>query len=190
MKIKTADFILSAPTLADCPDFGLPEIAMIGRSNVGKSSFINAILGRKKIAKTSNTPGKTRLINLYKINEEFVIADLPGYGYARVSKMEQKKWQKNLQEYLLKRDTLRAVIQLIDIRHDAQKNDLQMREWLEHYKIPIVTFATKADTISKNDMYKSKQKIARTLNTEVIEFSAKSRLNTDQALDIIEEIVK
>ena len=122
MKVISAEFLLSCVGLEGCPKLNLPEIAMIGRSNVGKSSFINSLVNRKKLAKTSNTPGKTRLINLYNINNSFIIADLPGYGFAKVSKTEQNLWKKNLEKYLLKRKSLKAVFHLIDIRHDVQKN--------------------------------------------------------------------
>ncbi len=173
-KITSAKFITSSTCLKDCPDFNLPEIALIGRSNVGKSSFINTLVNRKKLAHTSNTPGKTRLINFYNINEELIIADLPGYGYAKVSKSEQEKWKKSLEEYLKERKSLKAVIQFIDGRHDVQNNDTLMREWLDFYKIPIITLATKTDTLSKNEAFKSVQNISKTLDTEVIEFSSKT----------------
>ena len=130
MKISSAEFVTSSDCLKNCPEFNLPEIAMIGRSNVGKSSLINAITSRRNMARTSNTPGKTRLINFYKINDKFILADLPGYGYAKISKSEQEKWKKNLEDYLLNRDSLVAVIQLIDARHPVQNNDLLMRDWL------------------------------------------------------------
>ena len=126
MIIKKAKFITSAAKLSQCPNFGLPEVALLGRSNVGKSSFINALTNNSKLAKTSNKPGKTRLINLFDFNEEYIVADLPGYGYAQVSREMQNEWQKSLEEYLLNRDSLKLLIQFIDSRHEIQKNDLQM----------------------------------------------------------------
>lgn len=189
-KITTANFITSSTCLKNCPDFNLPEIALIGRSNVGKSSFINALTNRKKLAHTSNTPGKTRLINFYNINEELIIADLPGYGYAKVSKTEQEKWSKTLEEYLKERKTLKSVIQFIDSRHDVQNNDIQMREWLDYYKIPIITLATKTDTLSKNEVFKSIQNISNRLNSEVINFSAKTAVGKDKILGVFTEIIK
>lgn len=171
-KITSAEFITSATCLKNCPDFNLPEIALIGRSNVGKSSFINTLVNRKRLAHTSNTPGKTRLINLYNINKKLIIADLPGYGYAKVSLTEREKWKKTLEEYITKRDSLKAVIQFIDARHEVQNNDLLMREWLDYHEIPVITVATKIDTVSKNKIRKFVQTIAETLKTEVIAFSA------------------
>lgn len=159
MKINTAEFIKSAPRLADAPDFrGLPEIAFVGRSNVGKSSLINSLLRRKGLAKTSNTPGKTRLINFYQIcysdrKKEIIFADLPGYGYAKVSKTEQAQWGKNLEEYLTQRPTLRFAVQLIDSRHGPQVSDMEMLAWLHLKKLPVILVLTKTDKISKNDLH-------------------------------------
>ena len=123
MKFLQAKFIISAEKLSQCPNFSLPEYPLLGRSNVGKSSFINGLANQKKLAKTSNTPGKTRLINFFNFSDKFTIADLPGYGYAKVSKEAQNRWQKYLEEYLLKRTQIKSLIQLIDARHDIQKND-------------------------------------------------------------------
>jgi len=185
IRITKADFLVSSPDLKRCPEYNLPEIALIGRSNVGKSSFINTLVNRKKLAHTSNTPGKTRLINLYNIEERFIIADLPGYGYAKVSKKEQQTWAKNLEEYITKRESLKCVIQFIDIRHDAQKNDLQMREWLDYHNVPVITVATKADSISKNKLAATIKKISETLHSEIVGFSAKTGLGKDKILNLI-----
>ena len=127
MKHLNANFIISAEKLSQCPDFPFPEFPLLGRSNVGKSSFINALANNKKIAKTSNTPGKTRLINFFNFSDKFIVADLPGYGYAKVSKEAQARWQKYLEEYLLNRKQIKSLIQFVDARHDIQKNDFQMR---------------------------------------------------------------
>ena len=189
-RITQATFITSSTCLKNCPDFNLPEIALIGRSNVGKSSFINTLTNRKKLAKTSNTPGKTRLINFFNINEELIIADLPGYGYAKISKTEQEKWSKILEEYLKGRKSLKTVIQFIDARHDVQNNDYQMREWLDFHKIPIITLATKTDTLSKNEAFRAIQNISKTLNTEVIEFSSKTGVGKDKILAVFTGIIK
>ena len=143
MKYITADFVISAEKLSQCPNTQLSEYPLLGRSNVGKSSFINALCNNKKLAKTSNTPGKTRLINYFNFSNKFMIADLPGYGYAKISKETQARWQKNLEEYLLNREQIKYLIQLIDSRHDIQKNDFQMREWVNAYDLPIITIATK-----------------------------------------------
>jgi len=189
-KITSATFVTSSTCLKNCPDFNLPEIALIGRSNVGKSSFINTLTNRKKLAKTSNTPGKTRLINFFNINEELIIADLPGYGYAKVSKTEQAKWGKILEEYLKGRNSLKIVIQFIDARHDVQNNDLQMREWLDFNGIPVITMATKTDTLSKNEAFRSVQNIAKIFNTEVIEFSSKTGAGKDKVLAALTGIIQ
>jgi len=190
MKILNADFITSADSLKNCPEIGLPEIALVGRSNVGKSSFINKICNRKNLAKTSNTPGKTRLINYYKINNDFVITDLPGYGFAKISKAEQQRWKKILEEYLTKRDTLKGVIQFIDARHDVQNNDFIMRDWLEYNAIPVITIAAKVDTLSKNLAVSSVSNISKKLSSKVIGFSGKTGYGTDEILDTLENFIK
>lgn len=189
MKIIKAEFVTSADCLKNAPALNMPEIALIGRSNVGKSSFINAVTNRKKLAKTSNTPGKTRLINFFNINDKFSLVDLPGYGYAKVSQKEQQRWQRDLEEYLLQREELVAVIQFIDARHEVQKNDLQMREWLEFNNFNIITVATKADVLSKNAVPKSVKDISKTINSKVYAFSAKEGLGKHEVLDKIEEFI-
>lgn len=171
MKINSAKFITSAPSIKECPDLKLPEFALIGRSNVGKSSFINNLVNMKNLAKTSNKPGKTRLINLFNINESFVIADLPGYGFAQVSKKMQDDWQKNIEKYLLNREELVALIQFIDARHPIQKNDYQMAEWIMHNKLPYMVVATKIDCIPRAQIQKVVSNIKKELQTEVYPFS-------------------
>jgi GTP-binding protein len=149
-KSPQVEFLLSAPDLDHCPDLqGKPEIAMIGRSNVGKSSFINKLTKRKKLAHTSNTPGKTRLINYYVVADSWALVDLPGYGFAKVSKTEQARWRQNLEEYLLERESLLGVIQLIDSRHGAQPNDIAMNGWLNSAGIEVAVVLTKTDKAKK-----------------------------------------
>lgn len=189
MECKNAKFIISASNLAQCPDLSLPEFALIGRSNVGKSSFINKLSNNNKLAKTSNTPGKTRLINLFMFNNLFVFADLPGYGYAKVSKEEQNRWQKNLEEYLLKRESLKAVFHFIDARHDIQKNDFQMHDWLSLNKIYSVNILTKCDYISKNELFNKQKNIEKYFNNEVFPFSTKSNLYIKAIFDKIEDLI-
>ena len=162
MKQLQANFIISAEKLSQCPDFPFPEFPLLGRSNVGKSSFINALANNKKIAKTSNTPGKTRLINFFNFSDKFMVADLPGYGYAKVSKEAQAKWQKYLEEYLLKREQITSLIQFIDARHEIQKNDMQMREWVEAYNLPIFTIVTKIDYIPRSKVQSVIAKVKKT----------------------------
>ena len=174
MKIVKAEFIKSSDCLKNCPETDLPEIALIGRSNVGKSSFINKFCNRKNLAKTSNTPGKTRLMNYFNINDEFMIVDLPGYGYAKVSQSELNKWKIELENYLLKRNNLKFVIQFVDSRHDIQKNDLQMREWLDYNNIKVLTIATKTDSIPKSKVSSKINELSKISKSKVVGFSAKT----------------
>ena len=180
MKYITADFVISAEKLSQCPNTQLSEYPLLGRSNVGKSSFINALCNNKKLAKTSNTPGKTRLINYFNFSNKFMIADLPGYGYAKISKETQARWQKNLEEYLLNREQIKYLIQLIDSRHDIQKNDYQMREWVNAYDLPIITIATKIDYVPKNKVLNVLSKIKKEFGGDVLPFSSVNhRYNED-----------
>lgn len=167
-----ANFIVSAEKLSQCPDFQLNEFPLLGRSNVGKSSFINGLANNRKLAKTSNTPGKTRLINFFNFSNEFILADLPGYGYAKVSKEAQNRWQKYLEEYLLKREQITSLIQLVDGRHDIQKNDFQMREWIQAYDLPIFTVVTKIDYVPKPKIQSVLKKVEKEFGGEVYPFSA------------------
>lgn len=172
MKSLNANFIISAEKLSQCPDFKLPEYPLLGRSNVGKSSFINGLANHRKLAKTSNTPGKTRLINFFNFSEKFMIADLPGYGYAKVSKEAQNKWQQYLEEYLLNREQIKSLIQLVDGRHDIQKNDMQMREWVQAYNLPIFTVVTKIDYVPKNKVLSVVKNVEKQFGGIVLPFSA------------------
>ena len=189
MKIKKAKFIISSPSLELCPELNLPEFALLGRSNVGKSSFINALTNNSKLAKTSNTPGKTRLINLFQINEDFILADLPGYGFAKVSQKEQANWQKNLEKYLLGRQTLKSAIQFIDSRHDIQNNDFQMNEWLRANDVPVFYILTKCDYISKNEIPKKVALIERHLGSKCFPFSTKNKYFYENILKHFESLI-
>ncbi len=150
MKINYADFVISSAIWTKCPDPTMPEYAMIGRSNVGKSSLINMITGRKKLAKISGTPGKTITINHFLINGDWYLVDLPGYGYARRSKTERAKWEKMIKGYILNRENLLTLFTLIDVRHEPQKNDMEFIEWLGMSGIPFVMIFTKADKLTRN----------------------------------------
>lgn len=178
-----AKFVISAEKLSQCPDFKLPEFPLLGRSNVGKSSFINGLANNKKLARTSNTPGKTRLINFFDFSDKFMIADLPGYGYAKVSAEAQNKWQKYLEEYLLKREQITNLVQLIDARHEIQKNDFQMREWVLTYDLPIITVVTKIDCISKNKIQSAIAHVKREFGGEIFPFSAVDNRYNDKILN-------
>ncbi len=192
MKIKNAKFLTSSPNLELCPDVDIPEFALLGRSNVGKSSFINTLVNQSKLAKTSNTPGKTRLINLFEIQTDtkpFILADLPGYGFAKVSKKEQESWQKNLEKYLLKRKNIVSTIQFIDARHDIQKNDFQMQQWLKYNNIPCFNVLTKCDYISKNEISKKISIIKKEFQNDAIPFSSKEKQYIAEILNKISNLI-
>lgn len=184
-KYISGNFVISAEKLSQCPTFNLPEFALLGRSNVGKSSFINRLSNNKKLAKTSNTPGKTRLINFFNMSEKFIIADLPGYGYAKISKETQERWQRNLEEYLLNRSEIKSLIQFIDARHEIQKNDFQMREWVNSYSLPIFTIVTKIDYVKRSDIQKIVSKIKREFGGDVLPFSSTDSYYVDNVTDYI-----
>ncbi len=166
MKIRSCKFIISAVSPKQYPQDEMPEIALAGRSNVGKSSLINMLLNRKKLARTSSTPGKTQTINFYKINEEYHLVDLPGYGYARVSKSSKEAWGKMMEKYLTTRDNIVEVVQLIDIRHKPTQQDIQMYNWIRHYGFKGIVAATKLDKIKKSQRQKHISQIRKTLEME------------------------
>lgn len=145
MKIKEAAYVISSPSVEQCPKPDKPEYAFIGRSNVGKSSLINMVCGRDALAKISASPGKTKLINHFIVNKEWYLVDLPGYGYAKISQSERKKWEKMIQDYLRKRETLVNIFVLIDSRHMPQKIDLEFVNQLGEWQIPFTLVFTKAD---------------------------------------------
>lgn len=155
MPIKTAKFFVSSQKISQCPKPNLPEYAFIGRSNVGKSSLINMLTSHKDLAKTSSTPGKTKLINHFIINESWYLVDLPGYGFAKLSKSIKEKWQKMIEDYLSYRENLMCIFVLIDSRLEPQKIDLQFIEWLGTNQIPFSIVFTKTDKISENQLAKS-----------------------------------
>lgn len=154
MKIHTAEFIISNTDISKCPKDRLPEYAFIGRSNVGKSSLINMLMQRKDLAKTSGKPGKTQLINHFKINNTWFLVDLPGYGYAQVSKSKRKSFQKFIQDYFLQREQLVCSFVLIDIRHDPQKVDLDFMQFLGENNVPFCIVFTKADKLGSSSLNK------------------------------------
>lgn len=185
MKYMQAKFLISAEKLSQCPEYTLPEFPLLGRSNVGKSSFINGLANHKKLAKTSNTPGKTRLINFFDFSNKFMLADLPGYGYAKVSKEAQNRWQKYLEEYLLKRKQITSLIQLVDGRHDIQKNDFQMREWVMAYDLPIFTIITKMDYVPKSKTLNVIKNVEKQFGGVVLPFSAIDNRYNEKIFDHI-----
>ena len=188
MKQLSAKFIISAEKLSQCPDFKLNEFPLIGRSNVGKSSFINAIANNNKIAKTSNTPGKTRLINFFDFSNKFIIADLPGYGYAKVSKEAQAKWQEYLEQYLLNRPQIKSLIHFVDARHELQKNDYVMRNWIEAHNLPVFTLVTKIDHVPKTKVQNVVDRVQKDFSGLVLPFSATEKRYCEAVLNNLLEM--
>lgn len=191
LNTHNASILLSAANKSHYPQDDLPEIALAGRSNVGKSSFINTMLGRKNLARTSSKPGKTQLLNFFNIDDKLRFVDVPGYGYAKVSKSERAKWGKMIEEYLTSRDNLRAVVSLVDLRHEPSKEDVQMYEFLKYYDIPVIIVATKADKIPRGKWNKHESMVKKTLGFDktdrFIIFSSVDRVDIDEAWDTILE---
>ncbi|MBR5926378.1 MAG: YihA family ribosome biogenesis GTP-binding protein [Firmicutes bacterium] len=189
MKIVKAEFIGSAAKKTQYPPEGPVEIAFAGRSNVGKSSLINLLTGRKNLAKVSGNPGKTRTINFFDIDGSWRIVDLPGYGYAKVSKAESESWGKMMEDYLENRESLATVVQLVDCRHEPTAQDIQMFEYLRYYGLSGIVVATKADKLSKSELNKNLAMIKRTLelddNEILIAMSALKKTGTDRLLEEI-----
>lgn len=191
MKVTSSEIVISAVKPAQYPAENLPEIALAGRSNVGKSSFINKMLARKSLARTSSKPGKTQTLNFYIINEVLHFVDVPGYGYAKVSKKEREIWGEMIETYMTTREQLRAVVLLIDVRHPPTKDDVLMYGFLKHYDIPAIIVATKADKIPKSKWQKHVKVIKDTLNMEKTDsfvlFSSETGQGKDEAWKIIKE---
>lgn len=194
MKINKSELETVAVKPAQYPNPSVPEIAFAGRSNVGKSSLLNLITGRKSLARVSGNPGKTRTINFYLCNDEFRIVDLPGYGYAKVSRAESEKWGKMMESYLENRENLLKVIQLVDIRHKPSAQDVQMYDYLKYFGLDGIVVATKADKVSRNEMTKCIKEIRNTLGMEkddiVIPCSALKRTGHEELLNVIEELLQ
>ena len=193
MKINKSELEAIAVKPRQYPPENLPEIAFAGRSNVGKSSLLNNLTGRKKLAHVSGNPGKTRTINFYKINDKFRIVDLPGYGYAKLSKSMTEGWAEMMEAYLSGRKNLRKVIQLVDIRHEPSKLDIQMYDYLRYYGLDGIVVATKADKISSNQKQKSLNIIRKTLNMNkddvIIPISSLKKTGTENLIKEIELIL-
>lgn len=192
MIIKSAEFIKSAVKKSHYPPADLPEIAFAGRSNVGKSSLINILVNRKRLVKTSSTPGRTQLINFFCINDDYFLVDLPGFGYAKVPKNIRKTWGQMIETYLSSRDTLIGVVLLIDIRRDSPaQGEMDLIHWLDNYNIPIIIVLTKADKLKKNKRNQQHKRIADILSMkkdDIILFSAKTRLGREKIWEKIETL--
>ncbi|HWI46858.1 MAG TPA: ribosome biogenesis GTP-binding protein YihA/YsxC [Rummeliibacillus sp.] len=191
MKVNNVEMVISAVRPAQYPEDGLPEFALAGRSNVGKSSFINRMIGRKSMARISSKPGKTQTLNFYKIEEQLFFVDVPGYGYAKVSKTEREAWGKMIEQYITGRGVLKAVVQIIDIRHEPTDDDCMMYDFLKHYNIPTIVVATKADKIKKGNYAKHIKMVKDVLdmapNDPIILFSSEKGMGMEQAWEEIEE---
>lgn len=194
MIIKKSDLETVAVKPGQYPPENLKEIAFAGRSNVGKSSLLNLITGRKKLARVSGSPGKTRTINFYIINDEFRIVDLPGYGYAKVSKSMSEGWGEMMERYLANRPNLVKVVQLVDIRHEPSKQDVEMYNYLRHYGLDGIVVATKADKISRNQLARQIKLIKQTLKLsaedKVIPVSALKRTGYEELLEVMEDLLE
>lgn len=193
MKITKAEIIISAVSKKQYPEGRLSEIAMAGRSNVGKSSFINTLLNRKNLARTSSKPGKTQTLNFYLINEAFYFVDVPGYGYAKVSKKEREAWGVMMEEYFSERENLRAAALIVDIRHDPTEDDKLMYNFLKFYDLPVLVIATKLDKVPKNKRDHHARKMRKLLdmdeNDKLIPFSSETGEGKDKAWKEIIDII-
>lgn len=192
MIIRKSDLDAVAVIPAQFPEKGFPEVAFAGRSNVGKSSLINSMLNRKALARISGTPGKTRTINFYNINDELYMVDLPGYGYAKVSKEEKEKWGEMIEGYITNREMLKLVVLLVDIRHEPTQDDKLMFKWMKATGNQAVVVATKADKLSRNQMFKSIAIIKKSLQIEkediFVTYSSETKMGRDELWEIIERV--
>ena len=191
--IRKAEYVASAVKPDQYPAGGLPEIAMAGRSNVGKSSLINRFLNRKNLARTGNTPGKTQTLNFYRVNDAWMLVDLPGYGYAKVAKTVNASWGKMMGTYFDKRESLRAALQIVDIRHAPSREDVEMQQYLRQSQVPTLVVATKADKISRGQWLKHLTVIARDLGIDdvsmILPFSAQTGAGVEELHEAFEEIL-
>ncbi|GAE92658.1 GTP-binding protein EngB [Gracilibacillus boraciitolerans JCM 21714] len=195
MKVNKAEIVISAVSEKQYPNDKWPEIALAGRSNVGKSSFINKLINRKNLARTSSKPGKTQTLNFYNINDLFYFVDVPGYGYAKVSKKEREKWGGNMmEEYFSLRDTLRLTVLIVDIRHQPTEDDRLMYDFLKHYEIPVLVIATKLDKIPKNKRDTHLKRVISTLEMDeddaVLSFSAETSEGKEEVWSYLDNFIK
>jgi len=193
MIIRKSELLITAAKKEQYPETVVPEIAFAGKSNVGKSSMINAMLNRRNLARTSSSPGKTQTINFYNINDQFNFVDLPGYGYAKVSKQEKDKWGGMIETFFKVRNQLKEVVLLVDIRHEPGKNDQQMYEWIRSFNYTGYVIATKSDKLSRSQQIKCISVIKKTLNIEdsklILPISATSKQGVEEIWSLLEKIL-
>ncbi|EAC4814832.1 YihA family ribosome biogenesis GTP-binding protein [Listeria monocytogenes] len=191
MDVNNVELIISAVRPEQYPESDLPEYALAGRSNVGKSSFINTMIRRKSMARISQKPGKTQTLNFYKIEEALFFVDVPGYGFAKVSKTEREKWGVMIETYITSREQLRGVIQIVDLRHKPTEDDRMMYEFLKYYDIPVIVVATKADKIPRSKWQKNAKIVRETLDFDpddkFVLFSSETKMGKDEAWQFIKE---
>ncbi|EDO0185134.1 YihA family ribosome biogenesis GTP-binding protein, partial [Listeria monocytogenes] len=189
--VNNVELIISAVRPEQYPETDLPEYALAGRSNVGKSSFINTMIRRKSMARISQKPGKTQTLNFYKIEEALFFVDVPGYGFAKVSKTEREKWGVMIETYITSREQLRGVIQIVDLRHKPTEDDRMMYEFLKYYDIPVIVIATKADKIPRSKWQKNAKIVRETLDFDpddkFVLFSSETKMGKDEAWQFIKE---
>lgn len=193
INFNNINLIISAVKKAQYPDTGLTEVALSGRSNVGKSTFINSMIGRKNMARTSQQPGKTQTLNFYNIDEQLIFVDVPGYGYAKVSKVQREKFGKMIEEYITQRENLKLVIQLIDLRHQPTEDDVLMYNYLKHFDIPTLIICTKEDKIAKGKVQKHIKRIKDKLELEsgdnIISYSSIKNSKQQEIWNFIETYI-
>ena len=192
MKINNVSLAAVAAVPSQYPEEIRPEVAFVGRSNVGKSSLINCLMNRKALARVSQSPGKTRTINFYDIENKIYFVDLPGYGYAKAPKDEIARWGPMIEKYLTGRENLKAIVQLIDLRHPPSKLDLQMVEWLRHYNVQIIFVLTKMDKINRSQVPKHvkiiREGVGASSDTIIVPFSSETKQGREELLAVIEKI--
>lgn len=194
MKVTSSDIVISAVKPEQYPSDPIPEFALAGRSNVGKSSFINKMINRKNLARTSSKPGKTQTLNFYIINDELHFVDVPGYGYAKVAKTERAAWGRMIETYFTSREQLCAAILIVDLRHPPTKDDIAMYEFLKHHKLPVIVIATKADKIPKGKWQKHLKITRETLGLakedELLLFSSETGEGKDQVWGVLKKYMQ
>lgn len=193
INFNNINLIISAVKKAQYPDTGLTEVVLSGRSNVGKSTFINSMIGRKNMARTSQQPGKTQTLNFYNIDEQLIFVDVPGYGYAKVSKVQREKFGKMIEEYITQRENLKLVIQLVDLRHQPTEDDVLMYNYLKHFDIPTLVICTKEDKIAKGKVQKHIKRIKDKLELEsgdnIISYSSIKNSKQQEIWNFIETYI-